>query len=198
MSASIPPNPDLPDRPRWRRWPIANVVTAARGLSGPVVAAALLYDPPWNFAFFWFIFAALTDLIDGWLAKQTTGPTLVGQILDPLADKLLFACGWMAAAWVGYAPLWLAVLHTGRGVVVGLFAVRRLLADLPPVPNRWGQVEVCFEATGLAILMFHGPWELIHWPTVGLVTACIAIPFSAASVYGQLTAYARAGSPEPR
>jgi CDP-diacylglycerol--glycerol-3-phosphate 3-phosphatidyltransferase len=103
-----------------------------RALSVPVVVLLFTWDFP-NHAY-WatavFGFAALTDQVDGWLARRDGRTTDLGKLLDPVADKILVTAGlivlvpvlpgWMVAAIVArellVSGLRLAVLE--RGIVV--------------------------------------------------------------------------------
>lgn len=92
-------------------------------------------------AFFVFLFAALTDIWDGRLARRYGWVTDTGKLLDPLADKLLLACTFVplylishraddpgVLPWWGPMPLWVILVIFGREVLVTLlrgYAVRR-------------------------------------------------------------------------
>lgn len=164
----------------WRHVP--NLVTASRGLLGLVVAGLLL-GPGWNFLAFWvFIAAIVTDLVDGWLARRLDAYSSVGEWLDPLSDKVLTDVSWAALWWVGFAPGWLvaAVLVRDLAVAVGwAWAGPR---GLRWRPNAAGQIMVAYEGVALAIFIFHGPWLDVHWPSVGVVLGAIALTLSFVSL----------------
>lgn len=67
---------------------IANFVTCFRILLIPLIIALLLYGQPGQ-AFTLFLLAALTDGLDGYLARRLNQVTDLGKFLDPLADKIL-------------------------------------------------------------------------------------------------------------
>ncbi len=167
------------------RW-LPNLVTLGRGIAGPVVAWLLLWaDAP--FAAFWlFILAALTDLIDGWLAARLGSDRELGVLLDGLADKVLTLSAW-AALWArGWAPPWLAALHIARTVGVAIawrLGVRRGVVF---TPNKLGQVAIAYEGTALGVLLFHGPWGVTHWPSVGVLIGATSLALSVASAAGYL------------
>jgi len=77
--------------PTDRRWTVSNLLTIGRmALTLPLAGCALL-DTPWTpyLAFAIFVVAALTDLLDGYLARRLNQRTRFGEIFDPIADKLV-------------------------------------------------------------------------------------------------------------
>ncbi len=74
------------------RWTIPNILTIIRLLAAPGVAVMFLYfNRPWAdwFALILFVSAALTDWIDGSLARAWNQETKIGAMLDPIADKAM-------------------------------------------------------------------------------------------------------------
>jgi cardiolipin synthase len=65
-----------------------------------------------------FAVAAGTDLLDGLAARVLRQHSRVGEILDPLADKLLTFCALVALSWAGRVPAWLPILVVGRDLVL--------------------------------------------------------------------------------
>ncbi|MEZ4323467.1 MAG: CDP-alcohol phosphatidyltransferase family protein [Myxococcota bacterium] len=153
-----------------------NALTALRGLAGPVVAGLLLVGL--NRAGFWvFLFAILTDLVDGRLARLVGGDNPVGRWLDPAADKLLTNPVWLMLWWVGWSPTWLVAACLVRDGVAGLLWWRGA-RDVSPA----AQVGIAYEGVALCVLLFHGPWLGIHWPSVGTVLGAIALGLFLASL----------------
>lgn len=73
-----------------------------------------------------FVFAAATDLADGFVAKRISGATALGAVLDPVADKLLMASLFLTLVVEGHLPAWLAALVIGRDLLIlsGALALR--------------------------------------------------------------------------
>ncbi len=67
-----------------------------------------------------FVFGALTDGLDGYLARRYTGSTRIGVWLDPLADKILVSAPIIALSAIGSFPAWAAVVIVGRELAVSL------------------------------------------------------------------------------
>jgi cardiolipin synthase (CMP-forming) len=88
-------------------WPIAAALNA-----GEQLAALSL-----------FITAAVSDGLDGYLAKRFDWTSELGKVLDPLADKLLLVTVFVASAWLGLIPWWLSAAVVARDVMIGLGAL---------------------------------------------------------------------------
>jgi cardiolipin synthase (CMP-forming) len=66
---------------------------------------------------------AISDGLDGWLAKRFNWTSHLGKILDPLADKLLLVSLFLTATWMNLVPWWLTAVVVGRDVLIGMGAV---------------------------------------------------------------------------
>jgi CDP-diacylglycerol--glycerol-3-phosphate 3-phosphatidyltransferase len=83
-----------------------------------------------------FVVAALTDLLDGWLARRYNGRdiTRIGTLLDPLADKLLVSTALIMLLAIGRIPLW------GAGMVVVIVGRELAVTGLRGIASSQGQV----------------------------------------------------------
>jgi cardiolipin synthase len=88
-------------------WPIATAL-AARAMPTALVLFAA---------------AAVSDGLDGYLAKRFNWTSDLGKILDPLADKLLLVTIFVEAAWLDLVPWWLTAAVVARDVMIGLGAL---------------------------------------------------------------------------
>jgi cardiolipin synthase (CMP-forming) len=66
---------------------------------------------------------AVSDGLDGWLAKRFNWTSHLGKLLDPLADKLLLVSLFLTATWMNLLPWWLTAVAVGRDVMIGMGAV---------------------------------------------------------------------------
>jgi len=66
-----------------------------------------------------FAVAAVTDALDGFLAKRFGWESELGKTLDPLADKILLVTAFITLTVVGRVPVWLAVAVVARDVIIG-------------------------------------------------------------------------------
>ncbi len=97
---------------------VADQLTVGRALSVPVVVLLFVWDFP-NHAY-WatalFAVAALTDQIDGWLARRSGSSTDLGRILDPIADKILVMAALIVL--VPTLPAWMVAAIIAREFLV--------------------------------------------------------------------------------
>jgi len=70
-----------------------------------------------------FTIAALSDALDGFLAKRFGWTSDLGRFLDPAADKLLLMSVFVAAAWLDIAPWWVAAVAIARDITIGVGAL---------------------------------------------------------------------------
>jgi cardiolipin synthase (CMP-forming) len=94
-----------------------NVITFTRLLLMPV-CAWLLVDGRWAAGLWLTAVVGSTDWVDGWLARRTGSVSRLGQIMDPLADRLLIASVTIALVIRGVVPLPAVLLLVGRDLVL--------------------------------------------------------------------------------
>jgi len=66
---------------------------------------------------------AVSDGLDGWLAKRFNWTSHLGKMLDPLADKMLLVALFLTATWNNLIPWWLTAVVVARDVMIGSGAV---------------------------------------------------------------------------
>jgi CDP-diacylglycerol--glycerol-3-phosphate 3-phosphatidyltransferase len=99
-------------------WP--NVVSLARAMLVPAIVLLILQErrTTMNLAAVLFVIGALTDGLDGYLARRHRMTTATGQWLDPLSDKLFVSAPIVTLTLLGRFPLWAAVVIIAREVAV--------------------------------------------------------------------------------
>jgi CDP-diacylglycerol---glycerol-3-phosphate 3-phosphatidyltransferase len=100
---------------------LPNALTIARIFLVPIVVAVLLTGEM-RIRVFWgaslFLAAALTDLLDGYLARRRKQVTTLGRLLDPIADKLLISSALIALVQLNIAKAWMVAIIIGREFAV--------------------------------------------------------------------------------
>jgi CDP-diacylglycerol---glycerol-3-phosphate 3-phosphatidyltransferase len=105
---------------------VPNVLTMLRILAVPVLVVALLDETPDGdvIAAIVFTLAALTDGLDGWIARRREQVTTFGKLMDPLADKLLVIAALVSLVSLDRLAAWIAMVIIARELAVtGLRAV---------------------------------------------------------------------------
>lgn len=114
-----------------------------------------------------FIFEALTDALDGYLARCLHQETQLGLYLDPLADKLLSTVSYVSLAIIGLLPAWLAVVVFFKDLFIGLGVAILFFTGGDPkaIPTLWGKrtMFVQMVCVGAALL----------WALLGYEFACL-------------------------
>ncbi|KAJ6024607.1 hypothetical protein N7540_005404 [Penicillium herquei] len=109
---------------------VPNILTFTRLVAAPVVGYLLVHDYH-TAALTLFAYAGITDLVDGYIARKYNLQTVVGTIIDPMADKLLMTIGVACLAVNGSLPVWLAVIILGRDIGLALSAIYYRWISLP-------------------------------------------------------------------
>ena len=120
----------------------ANLLTLARLLC--VLPLVLLVgDNAYHAAAMLFFLAAATDLADGFIAKRFNTVTPLGAVLDPIADKLLMDSLFLALAFAGHLPMWIAGLVIARDLlmVAGTLVLRLLVGRFRVEPLLIGKLS---------------------------------------------------------
>lgn len=82
---------------------IPNILTASRLAASPLIGYLILHDShAWAFGLL--VYAGLTDLVDGYLARKYNQQTVVGTVIDPMADKALMTILTVCLAIKGLLP----------------------------------------------------------------------------------------------
>lgn len=145
---------------------LPNILTGFRLLLAPVVVWHILAADVWA-AFCWFVVAAVTDLLDGNLARWLDQKSVLGAWLDPIADKAMLLSALLSLAWAGSLPIWLAVVVVLRDMVVlgGAAAYRVLTGRLEVAPTLSGKAATFAEFALVSLILADlalGP-GLIDW-----------------------------------
>lgn len=171
---------------------IPNWLTFSRILMIPVCVVLYYWPAPWAYiaTSAVFILAAITDWLDGYVARKLGQSTAFGAFIDPVADKLIV----MAALVVlveRHNNAWLtipAAIIIGREIVIS--ALREWMATLGARAsvrvNMIGKVKTTAQMTAIILLLMAAPG---HWiPTIGLVVLQVAAALTIYSMFVYLKA----------
>jgi cardiolipin synthase len=126
---------------------IPNLITSLRILLIAPIAVALLRHEL-LIALGLFFLAAVSDLLDGFIAKRFGWQSALGGLLDPAADKLLLATSFVVLAVMHLVPLWLMATAVARDLVIvgGAVAYRLWLGPVEARPSNLSKLNTLCQA----------------------------------------------------
>lgn len=154
-------------------WNVPNILTASRIAVVPFIILFMWYEHRMGWeraadaspagpgrwtsfgAAFLYLVAGITDLIDGRIARKTGTQTVLGQLLDPLADKLVLAAGCIMLIPMQRLPAWVAFVLIGREILVtglrGIASTRGVVIAAQDLGKR----KATFQAISINLLILH-------------------------------------------
>ena len=140
---------------------IPNLLSIIRiGLIYPILNNIYLNNFELSIVFF--VLAAITDAMDGFLARKMNWQTDLGTILDPIADKLLLS-GTIFILWLNqYIPFYIFIIFIGRDIAILLgAAIQMTLNELnTPMPNLLGKLTTSLQIIYIAVIFLKQIFEL--------------------------------------
>jgi cardiolipin synthase len=169
---------------------LPNILTVIRMVLIPVFVTALYYQR-FDWALAIFVFAGLTDAVDGFLARRFDQKSQLGTILDPIADKLLLVTSFITLSLDSIVargnhlpiPFWVtaAVISRDVFIVVGSAAINVVTGFRGFRPSLLGKINTVVQITAIVIVLV-----MARFPEVrGLVLPTVyAIVFAFALISG--------------
>ncbi len=174
-------DPVEPAVPPVSAWNIANALTVARLLVVPAFIVFLFVEGTgWRLAALGvFMFASITDQLDGFLARKYGLITDFGKMADPIADKALIGSALVCLSILGEIPWWVTVVIIARelGVTLLRFAVIRF-GVIPA--STGGKIKTVLQIFAIGFFLAPGLPDIIRWATMGtaiLVTVATGVDY---------------------
>ncbi len=179
---------------------LPNVLTIGRIVAVPLLIVAFYWVHPWAhvLAASVFIAAAITDSLDGYLARRMGITSPLGEFLDPVADKLIVAVALVLLVGHDTRPFIVitAAVIIGREITVS--ALREWMAHIGSrakvAVSSLGKVKTIMQMTGLSLMMFREDVLGLPMYQIGVVLLVVA----AALTLWSMVAYLQAAWPELR
>lgn len=167
---------------------LPNLLTGLRLALTPLVAWVVATEQ-WLIAGVLFTIAALTDALDGWLARRLHARSSLGEMLDPLADKALINATMIGCALAGLLPLWLAVLIAGRDIIIlgGSFITRSLKLGHSLLPRWIGKAATAGQMSLIALALIDTAFADVTVPgalLLAFVVVTAALTLGSGVAYG--------------
>ena len=125
-------------------------------IGGVVLGAAILFG-----------IAAVTDFIDGWVARRFGQTSRFGEFLDPVADKLLVSSAFIMLAALNWVPSWIVCIIIGRELAVT--GLRNIIAEKGEdlSASNLGKFKTGFQIAAIIPLMIHFPFLGLNVQAIG-------------------------------
>jgi CDP-diacylglycerol---glycerol-3-phosphate 3-phosphatidyltransferase len=161
---------------------LPNALTMLRILAVPVVVVALLVEMPNGdiIAAAVFAGAALTDGLDGYIARSRNSITTFGKLMDPLADKLLIIGALLCLVSLGRLEAWIAMVIIAREVAVTILRTIAAERGLVIAASWLGKAKTVLQIAAVIALIAANPAPV--WVDV-LLYAAVAVTIVSGADY---------------
>jgi CDP-diacylglycerol--glycerol-3-phosphate 3-phosphatidyltransferase len=145
---------------------LPNSLTIARMVLVPLLVVVLLTEfegsriagmPKELVAAAIFGIASITDWLDGYLARRRRQVTWLGQILDPIADKLLTSAAFISLVQLNLAPAWMVAIIIGREFAITALRSLAYSRGVTIPASRLGKIKMGSQVTAILLLIVGGP-----------------------------------------
>lgn len=170
---------------------LPNLLTFGRILAIPIVIWLQLRDTRVaNFcAMMVYSAAAVTDFIDGWLARRLGLTSLLGKFLDPLADKLIVLATLTVMVQQGRVPAWAVIIIAARELSVTVLRTIAISEGVVIAASRGGKDKTAVQMVAVLTLILHDTYYIdwgfyagfVNMNAVGLVLLYLSVIFTLTS-----------------
>jgi len=200
-------------------WNLPNILTMGRIFAIPFVVLGILmseyrpgipggsvaYDLGESEFYCWlsmglFALAAITDYLDGYIARRWNMITLIGKFLDPVADKLLVLATLVALVQLGRVDAWIVILIIMREVSINSLRTLAIAEGLTVNVIKAGKFKTAFQMFGIGALIIHYEYPVpfltgldpADFNLLGNAFILISLAFSVVSAVSYFRSFIRA------
>ncbi len=174
---------------------LPNLLTLVRIFLVPLLVAALVQQ---NFRIHWgdklllannffaltvFLAAALTDLLDGYLARRWKQVTTVGTLLDPVADKLLISAALISLVEIRLLPGWMVILIISREFAVSGLRSIAAAEGYTIKAGELGKSKMMFQVLGVSLVLLSTRWPALRPYALAAMWAVVIFGLASAVAY---------------
>jgi CDP-diacylglycerol--glycerol-3-phosphate 3-phosphatidyltransferase len=156
-------------------WPVM-------GISSQVLGAAI------------FALASLTDWLDGYVARRRKQVTTLGQIMDPIADKLLTTAAFISLVQMGAAPAWMVAVVIGREFLVTALRSLAYARGTIIVASSLGKAKMASQVVAILLLIL-GHERYRPFFVLGQLALWVVVATSLVSAVAYYRSYSRSTAP---
>ena len=156
---------------------LPNGVTILRIVAIPIILVLLFYMGRGYQLLTALLFfgAAVTDTIDGYLARRRGMVTTLGIFLDPLADKLLIVTTLIALIPAREIPVWMVIVIVGREIAVTGLRGIAVSQGIIISASALGKYKTVFESASIFFLILNGSYSFLNFRPVGMFFLWVAL-----------------------
>lgn len=142
---------------------LANWITVLRIFFAPIFMAIVLSGAPYGsfLAAVVFAVAAITDGLDGYIARTRKQVTQFGKLIDPIADKLLISAALLSLVELDQISAWIAMLVIGREFAVSGLRLLAAAEGIVIAASKWGKVKTIAQIIAILALLLDIPGAMV-------------------------------------
>jgi CDP-diacylglycerol---glycerol-3-phosphate 3-phosphatidyltransferase len=188
-------------------WNLPNLLTLARIAVIPVFAIVLGFADPLScfIAALIFACAALTDILDGVLARRLKLETVLGKFMDPLADKLIVMAALIVLTRLGWVKAAIVILLLAREFIISGLRTIAIGEGVVIPASQGGKWKTALQVAGIEGMLIHYSYDVdflfgrypIDFGAVGTWLLYISLVASLWSAVGYFQAFWKALPPPP-
>ena len=156
-----------------------NKITAIRFCMAPIVFGCLLYPPMRAIAILAMVISEASDIADGYIARKYNKTSVLGKVLDPIADSLYHLTVFLAFAINGWMPYLFLSVFIGRDLISYTFRLISFIKKSDPSARKSGKIKawahgICQIGTVLLFWLF-GRGDVTNALSLGLIVCALMI-----------------------
>ena len=160
---------------------LPNILTFLRILLAPIIVVVLLtkFEGKEFVGLGLFLLAAVTDFLDGFIARRFGLVTPLGKLLDPAADKILTSAAFISLVELGRAPAWIVVTIVAREFAISTLRSVAATQGIVIAASWSAKLKTTTQLVAIALLIFYvqlGPWQYLG--DIALVAALVFTVYS--------------------
>ena len=169
---------------------LANWISVFRIILIPFFVGSIIYCSPQRdylrfVAVGIFCIAAISDILDGYIARTQNMQTRLGSFLDPMADKLLLSTSFIVLAFahnISFAirlPIWVLILIISRDIILALGSMLIYLttSNLKIEPSVWGKLTTFFQMATVICILLQFKYSFLFWDIAAVITVASGLDY---------------------
>ena len=141
----------------WKKMNLPNKLSIIRILMVPLYVVAMYLFGVWKYmnyvALGIYVLASISDYVDGYIAKKKGLVTTFGKLIDPLADKILVAAGFIMLTEADIIPAWITFIMIGRDLLMNTLRIFAVESGVAIAAGVTGKIKTAFQMIGVCLAM---------------------------------------------